>query len=123
MGPEGMREIGETILKRRTYAEEKLSQIPGVCTPKLTGPRFKEFVVNFDDTGKTVAQISVRWVLEKGVSCALLGARRPDQLDFIPGCVGFSLTKEQCDEMEAIVAKHVPVQVGKDFLAPPLRED
>lgn len=58
MGPEGMREIGETILKRRTYAEEKLSQIPGVCTPKLTGPRFKEFVVNFDDTGKTVAQIN-----------------------------------------------------------------
>ncbi|BDF04926.1 aldo/keto reductase [[Clostridium] hylemonae] len=98
--------------------------------PKYQGQNFVNHLAAIDELkqyaaklGKTVAQISVRWVLEKGVSCALLGARRPDQLDFIPGCVGFSLTKEQCDEMEAIVAKHVPVQVGKDFLAPPLRED
>lgn len=58
MGPQGMREVGETILKRRAYAEKKLAEIPGVRAPQLTGSRFKEFVVNFDETGKTVEQIN-----------------------------------------------------------------
>lgn len=98
--------------------------------PKYQGQNFVNHLAAVDELkeyaaklGKTVAQISVRWALEKGVSCALLGARRPDQLDWIPGCVGWKLTEEQCAEMEAIVAKHVPVQVGKEFLAPPFRED
>lgn len=98
--------------------------------PKYQGQNFVNHLAAVDELkeyaaklGKTVAQISVRWALEKGVSCALLGARRPDQLEWIPGCVGWNLTEEQCAEMEAIVAKHVPVQVGKEFLAPPFRED
>nr|WP_326183713.1 aminomethyl-transferring glycine dehydrogenase subunit GcvPA [uncultured Oscillibacter sp.] len=66
MGPDGMREVGETILKRRAYAERKLAEIPGVCAPRLTGSRFKEFVVNFDKTGKSVAQINEA-LLEKGI--------------------------------------------------------
>lgn len=102
----------------------------GEDDPKYQGQNFVNHLAAVDELkeyaaklGKTVAQISVRWALEKGVSCALLGARRPDQLEWIPGCVGWSLTEEQCAEMEAIVAKHVPVQVGKEFLAPPFRED
>lgn len=98
--------------------------------PKYQGENFVRHLAAVEELreyasalGKTVAQISVRWVLERGVTCALWGARRPDQLDAIPGCVGWSLTPAQCDEMEAIVAKHVPVQVGKDFLAPPFRQD
>ena len=66
MGPEGMREVGETILKRRAYAEKKLAEIPGICAPVLTGSRFKEFVVNFDKTGKSVEQINEA-LLKKGI--------------------------------------------------------
>lgn len=66
MGPQGMKEVGETILKRRAYAEKKLSEIPGVCAPMLTGNRFKEFVVNFDQTGKTVAEIN-EFLLSKSI--------------------------------------------------------
>jgi len=66
MGPQGMREVGETILKRRAYAEKRLAEIPGICAPALCGNRFKEFVVNFDNTGKTVAQINAR-LLDHGI--------------------------------------------------------
>jgi glycine dehydrogenase subunit 1 len=57
MGPLGMREIGETILQRSHYAKKLISGIPGVKTP-LKSAHFNEFVVNFDDTGKTVRQIN-----------------------------------------------------------------
>lgn len=66
MGPEGMRELGETILKRRAYAERELSRIPGVKAPALTGPRFKEFTVNFDETGMTVKEIN-KMLLKAGI--------------------------------------------------------
>jgi glycine dehydrogenase subunit 1 len=57
MGPQGMREIGETILQKAHYAKKVLSEIPGVKAP-FTAPHFNEFVVNFDDTGKSVADIN-----------------------------------------------------------------
>lgn len=66
MGPAGMKELGETILRRRSYAERVLAEIPGVRCPVLSGSRFKEFVVNFDGTGKTVAQINEH-LLTRGI--------------------------------------------------------
>ena len=53
MGPKGFREIGETIIQRSHYAIDSLSRLHGV---KVLFPSnaFKEFVVNFDDTGKSV---------------------------------------------------------------------
>lgn len=98
--------------------------------PKYQGQNFvnhiaavdalKEYAKQFN---KSVAELAVRWCLDKGISCALWGARKPDQLDLIPGVMGWKLTPAQCDEMEDIVAKYVPVQVGKEFLTPPYRED
>lgn len=58
MGPRGMRELGEGILQRADYTMKKLSTIKGVKAPLFSGPHFKEFVVNFDRTGKTVKQIN-----------------------------------------------------------------
>jgi len=56
MGPQGFREIGELILARSAYAAKLLAAIPGVAVRWPDG-FFKEFVVNFDQTGKTVAEI------------------------------------------------------------------
>lgn len=56
MGPQGMREIGETILQNSNYTKEMLGGIDGVKV--LFTTTFKEFVVNFDNTGKTVAEIN-----------------------------------------------------------------
>lgn len=66
MGPQGMAEIGRGIMQRVRYAINKLNQVPGVKTPFLATPHFKEFVVNFDGTGKTVGQVH-RALHEKGI--------------------------------------------------------
>lgn len=58
MGPQGMRELGEGILQRSHYAAKALSGIRGVVAPSFSGPYFKEFVVNFDGTGKTVQEVN-----------------------------------------------------------------
>ena len=57
LGPEGFRELGTLIVARARYAAKCLAEVPGV---KIVWPdtTFKEFVVNFDDTGKTVTEIN-----------------------------------------------------------------
>lgn len=58
LGPQGMREVGEGILQRSTYAMRRLNELPGVKAPVFDAAHFKEFVVNFDGPGKTVAEIN-----------------------------------------------------------------
>src|SRR5690606_22984969 len=57
MGPNGFAEIGKLILQRAHHAAQLLSGIKGVRVVFPSG-FFKEFVVNFDDTGKSVAEIN-----------------------------------------------------------------
>jgi glycine dehydrogenase subunit 1 len=58
MGPQGMVELGQGIMQRARYAIRKLNQVAGVKTHFPNTPHFKEFVVNFDRTGKTAGQIN-----------------------------------------------------------------
>ena len=57
LGPEGFREVGHLISSRARYAGKCLAEVPGV---RIVWPDtcFKEFVVNFDDTGRTVTDIN-----------------------------------------------------------------
>ncbi|MEM9249532.1 MAG: aminomethyl-transferring glycine dehydrogenase subunit GcvPA [Pseudomonadota bacterium] len=57
LGPDGFREVGNLIVSRARFAATCLAEVPGVKTvwPDTT---FKEFVVNFDGTGKTVAEVN-----------------------------------------------------------------
>jgi glycine dehydrogenase subunit 1 len=57
MGPQGFKELGETCIARSHYAAKLLGEIPGVRI-KLSPSFFKEFVVDFDGTGKTVAEVN-----------------------------------------------------------------
>ena len=57
MGPQGFQEIGETIIQKSHYASKLLSGIKGVKI-LLSPNSFKEFVVNFDDTGQSVRDIN-----------------------------------------------------------------
>ena len=52
-----MEEIGQTIMQKSQYAARRISQIKGVKLVFNT-PFFKEFVVNFDATGKSVSDIN-----------------------------------------------------------------
>jgi len=58
MGPQGIVELGQTIVQKSHYAVKKLNEIPGIQTPRFTAPFFKEFVVDFNATGQTVKEIN-----------------------------------------------------------------
>jgi glycine dehydrogenase subunit 1 len=57
LGPDGFREVGDLIVSRGRYAQTLLAAIPGVEVV-WPGTTFKEFVVRFEGTGRTVAQIN-----------------------------------------------------------------
>jgi glycine dehydrogenase subunit 1 len=57
MGPQGFRDVGEMILQQGHYAARLLAGVPGV---RIVFPShfFREFVVNFDGTGKSVSAVN-----------------------------------------------------------------
>jgi len=57
MGPNGLKEIGEAIIQKSHYATKLLSETKGIDI-RLTPNSFKEFVVNFDETGKAVKDVN-----------------------------------------------------------------
>lgn len=66
MGPQGMKDLGRTIMQRSQYAAMKISDIDGIRAPLFHSPFFKEFVVDFTETGKTVREIN-RNLLDEGI--------------------------------------------------------
>lgn len=66
LGPKGFRELGELIIARSNYAARRLGAIGGVRLPFAAG-FFKEFVVNFDATGRSVAEINRRLLGEHAI--------------------------------------------------------
>ncbi|KQL49729.1 glycine dehydrogenase [Brevibacillus choshinensis] len=65
MGPHGMKELGQGIMQRSQYAANQLSSIPGV-TCKFASAFYKEFLVDFSQTGKSVKEIN-QALLAKGI--------------------------------------------------------
>jgi len=66
MGPQGMKELGELILSKSQYLSGKLSEIKGVTVQFPKACSFKELVVNFDESGKTVSEINQK-LLDAGI--------------------------------------------------------
>jgi len=64
MGPQGMKELGEGIMQRVAYAKKELAKIKGIKI--YNGYNFKEFIVNFNDCGKSVVEIN-KILLGKGI--------------------------------------------------------
>ncbi len=55
------------------------------------------------ETGKTIAQISLNWLLQRPTVCNIVvGARNEEQLKQNLGAVGWNLTKEQVAKLDAI---------------------
>lgn len=55
------------------------------------------------ETGKTVAQISLNWLLQRPtVASIVIGARNEDQLLDNLGAVGWNLTEEQVARLDAV---------------------
>ena len=89
MGPQGMKDLGEGIMQRSRYAATRMAELPGVKCPLYNAPIFKEFVVDFRDTGRTVAQIN-QALLTKGIFGGLDLGPRFTHLD---GCALYCVTE------------------------------
>ncbi len=75
------------------------------------------------DTGKTVAQVALNWLLQRpGISNIVMGARNEEQLKQNLAAVGWNLSREQVELLDNASAK-TPVypywhQMGNDTLNP-----
>jgi glycine dehydrogenase subunit 1 len=58
MGPQGFKELGEGIMQKVAYAKGKIAEIPKVKLVLPEAHTFKEFLVDFNGTKKTVAEIN-----------------------------------------------------------------
>jgi aryl-alcohol dehydrogenase-like predicted oxidoreductase len=99
--------------------------------PKFQQPRFNQYMTAVDRLtgfaceryGKSIIELAVRWVLDRpGISVALWGARRPDQLDPISGVMGWRLEGDAIAEIDRIVAESVKNPIGPEYLTPLVRE-
>jgi glycine dehydrogenase subunit 1 len=66
MGPQGMHELGETMMARTRYAMTRLAEVPGVRIPFAAQHHVKEFVVDLAATGRTVEAVSTA-LRERGI--------------------------------------------------------
>ncbi|MEM2106119.1 MAG: aminomethyl-transferring glycine dehydrogenase subunit GcvPA, partial [Candidatus Bathyarchaeia archaeon] len=66
LGPEGFRELGETVMYKANYAMSLISSIDGVKAPIFNSAHFKEFTVNFDEAGLTAKEVHKK-LLQRGI--------------------------------------------------------
>jgi aryl-alcohol dehydrogenase-like predicted oxidoreductase len=97
--------------------------------PKFQLPRLAQYVAAVEQLdqlaqerfGKRVIHLAVRWALDQGISTALWGARKPDQLRAVDEVMGWRLDADSKAEIERIVRATVTDPVGPEFMAPPAR--
>lgn len=98
--------------------------------PKFQPPRFEQYLDAVarldrfarDRYARGVLALALRWVLDSpGVSVALWGARRPEELAPVDDVMGWSLDGEARAGINAVLTETVRDPVGPEFMAPPER--
>ncbi|MBF8981974.1 aminomethyl-transferring glycine dehydrogenase subunit GcvPA [Lutibacter sp. B2] len=107
MGPTGMWELGQTIMQNSQYAIKRLDQIKGVKGSKFDTVNFKEFAVDFNETGKTVEEINKK-LLDKGIFGGKdLSKDFPQLGESALYCVTEIHTKDDIDRLVSAIAEVV----------------
>ena len=110
--PLGMGRLGGKI--RRGQAAPEVSRLKDPTTARIAPPAEEEQVYRIVDaldavaaeTGKTVAQIAINWVLQRpSVATVIIGARDEAQLRQNLGATGWNLTPAQVARLEVASAK------------------
>jgi aryl-alcohol dehydrogenase-like predicted oxidoreductase len=99
--------------------------------PKFQAPRFAQYlwaVRKLDQLAqdrflRRVIHLAVRWMLDQGISVALWGGRRPDQLRATLGVAGWSLDPASKARIDRILTETITDPIGPDFMAPPQRSE
>jgi aryl-alcohol dehydrogenase-like predicted oxidoreductase len=98
--------------------------------PKFQEPRFGQYMTAVEGIsalareryGKSLLELAARWVLDRpGVSVALWGARRAEQLEATAGAMGWELDAAGMAEIDRIVEEAVIDPVGPEYLTPRVR--
>jgi aryl-alcohol dehydrogenase-like predicted oxidoreductase len=97
--------------------------------PKFLEPRFAQYLAAVqkldqlaqDRFGKHVIELAVRWMLDQGITTALWGARRPDQLQPVDEVMGWRLDPSAKVKIDRILQETIADPVGPEFMAPPAR--
>ena len=106
MGPEGFAEVGRLIIGRSHDAARRLGELDGVRIVFADG-FFKEFVIDFTDTGKTVAEVNAA-LRERGIFGGKdLSGDFPELGQSALYCVTEVHAREDVDRLVAAVEKAV----------------
>jgi len=119
--------LGGRVTRGTTFPEGDIRRFD----PKFQEPRFGQYMTAVERLGafaeerfgKSVLELAARWVLDRpGISVALWGAKRPEQLDAVAGVVDWKLDGAAMAEMDRIVADSVIDPVGPEYLTPGVRQ-
>ncbi len=120
--------LGGRIKRGMTFDEKDIRHVD----PKFQEPRFSQYMSAVERLaafaqehyGKTVLELAARWVLDRpGISVALWGAHRPDQLDAVRGVLGWKLDAGAMAEIDRMIEESVTDPVGPEYLTPSVRGD
>lgn len=97
--------------------------------PKFNPPNFEAYLNAVQELNefakkeyqKNVLSLALRWILDRGNTVALWGARHPDQLKPLEEAMGWHLDNQAMAEIDLILKKYVPKEVSPSFMAPPDR--
>lgn len=96
--------------------------------PKFQQPRFDQYLKAVEDLkgiaekhGKSMLALAVRWVLDRGPTIALWGARKPEQISGVEEAFGWTLDEADMKAIDTILTRDIQNPVGPEFMAPPAR--
>ena len=108
MGPQGMAEIGQAITQRVRYAMNELSKIKHVSLQFPNSTHFREFLVDFSRTKKSVAEIHGA-LRERGIFGGYdISGKWPQFQNHAVYCVTEIHTKEDIDALVNALALLLP---------------
>jgi glycine dehydrogenase subunit 1 len=88
LGPEGLRELDQSIIQKTMYAKKKLAELKGVEL-RFESFNFKEFVVDFSATGRSVTDINEKLLSNKIFGGKDLGSEFKE----LEGCALYAVTE------------------------------
>ncbi|MGE8203695.1 aminomethyl-transferring glycine dehydrogenase subunit GcvPA [Heyndrickxia sp. NPDC080065] len=103
MGPNGMYEVGQAIMQNSQYAAGQLNQLEGIKGSHLKSSFFKEFIVDFNETGLTVEEINQKLLHHKIFGGKDLSVEFPELGQCALYCVTEVHTKNDIDRFVQVL--------------------
>ena len=63
-----------------------------------------------NEFNRTIAQVVIRWTIQQtGITCALCGAKRPEQIEENAEVMNFELSASQIDSINHLIQQRGPI--------------